>query len=263
VAWLRALTLCPGIGPGYAEKIYTAFINSGRDIMAFVRSHDITKVVPAKARNGYKRFSKIMMEITEPKNETTAGLIIRDVLDNGYETHILASFENAKDRLDDVHELINFSHEYPTVNEFLSDITLREGFAGETAADQADEEQLVLSTIHQSKGLEWDTVMLIGLCEGQFPHPKAMGSENEMEEERRLFYVAVTRARKYLYMIHPRSRYDYQKGTVLALRSRFLDELDSSDYEVWQVDSSSGFGYDEFSDRDEYDDVDDIDVIEL
>ncbi|MFC1644342.1 3'-5' exonuclease [Candidatus Omnitrophota bacterium] len=245
IAWIRALTLFPGIGPGYAGRIYELFRKSGRDVMAFIRSQDISKTVPYKAQKGYERFQAIMKAITHPKVNQVPGEIIETILDAGYETHILANFENAKDRIDDIHELINFSHEYKAISSFLSDITLRENFRGETVTDGGeDDEQLVLSTIHQAKGLEWDTVMIIGLCEGQFPHPKAMKEEAEMEEERRLFYVATTRAKKSLYMMHPLTRYDYQMGTVVARRSRFLEELAKDDYEVWEVEGAENHEFD-------------------
>ena len=253
IAWVRTLTLCPGIGPGYAEKIYESFRKSSRGITAFIRSHDVSATVPKKAQKGYEKFRDIMKAITAPEAGRVPGELISMILESGYETHILTNFENAKDRIDDIRELINFSHEYETVNTFLNDITLRENFRGETVTDGPEEdEHLVLSTIHQAKGLEWETVMLIGLCEGQFPHPKAIKEEPQMEEERRLFYVAVTRAKKYLYLIHPLTRYDYQMGTVIARRSRFLEELQSEDYEVWEVDSSpaleAGTGEDENND---------------
>ncbi len=253
ISWIRTLTLCPGIGPGYAEKIYQAFRNSGRDLLPFIRSQDLSRVVPKKAQQGYKRFQKIMSVLTSHEGNLVPSELIENVLEQGYETHILANFENGKDRIDDIRELINFSNEYSNLPEFLNDMTLRESFKGETVLGaEEEEEHLVLSTIHQAKGLEWDTVMVIGLCEGQFPHPKAMQENNEMEEERRLFYVAVTRARQYLYMLHPLTRYDYQMGSVIARRSRFLEELNREDYEVWQVDSSRGSGgYSRYDDDDD------------
>jgi len=239
IAWMRTLTLCPGIGPGYAEKIYDCFMKSGRDLMAFIRSHDMARVVPKKAQNGYKKFEKIMYELTSPKTDPVPSEMIETILEAGYESHVLATFDNAKDRVDDIRELISFSHEYTSLNDFLSDMTLRESFKGETILGAEEEdEQLVLSTIHQAKGLEWNTVFVIGLCEGQFPHPKAMAEEAEIEEERRLFYVAVTRARQRLYLVHPSTRFDYQMGMVVARRSRFVEELDKEDYELWEVDSS-------------------------
>jgi DNA helicase-2/ATP-dependent DNA helicase PcrA len=236
ISWMRALTLCPGIGPGYASKIFDRFHKGGTDLKAFLAG-DVKKSIPKKAQAGYNRFLKIMNAITASEG-AVPGEMINVILDSGYETHVLANFENAKDRIDDIHELVNFSHDYDSMNDFLSDITLRENFRGETVLDGREEdEHLVISTIHQAKGLEWDAVMIIGLCEGQFPHPKSMKDISEMEEERRLFYVASTRARKYLYLIHPATRFDYQMGTVVARRSRFLEELDGRNYEVWEVSS--------------------------
>ncbi len=241
ISWVRALSLCPGIGSGYAERIYDAFRKSEIDATDFIHS-DASKIIPAKAQKGYRAFRNIMEKVMDCGPTAAAGDIINTILDSGYEKYILTAFENARDRIDDIHELVNFSHEYNALNEFLNDITLRESFRGETSFAQAeDDEQLVLTTIHQAKGLEWDTVFVIGLCEGQFPHAKAGDETSEIEEERRLFYVAATRARKYLYLIHPITRYDYNKGTVIARRSRFLEELDPASYEVWRVDSSSRF----------------------
>ena len=241
-AWMRVLTLCPGIGPGYAEKIYRVFRSSGRDLMPFIRSHDISGIAPQKARVGYKFFLKIMHSLTDPSLGDVPGNMIETVLKEGYEMHLLANFDNAKDRIDDIHEVVNFSHSYTALRDFLNDITLRESIRLPPSGTP-EGGSLILSTIHQAKGLEWDTVMVIGLSEGQFPHPKAMGEDAEMEEERRLFYVAATRARKHLYLIHPVARYDHREGMVFSKRSRFLQELDPSVYELWEVSSSGGGGW--------------------
>ncbi|MDD4957224.1 MAG: UvrD-helicase domain-containing protein [Candidatus Omnitrophica bacterium] len=265
IAWMRTLTMCPGIGPGYAEKIYSHFMSSGRDIMAFVRSEDISRVVPPKAVKGYEKFRRIMKVATDPATLAIApGELIDKVLSSGYEDHLMTNFENAKDRLDDIHELINFSHEYSELKDFLNDMTLRESFRGETVLGAKEEdEHLVLSTVHQAKGLEWDAVFIIGLCEGQFPHPKAMQEDPEMEEERRLFYVAVTRARKYLYLLHPVTRYDHQMGTVISRHSRFLEELSPGEYEVWEVETAlTGFN-DDPGDEMSYGAGAEMDIIDL
>jgi DNA helicase-2/ATP-dependent DNA helicase PcrA len=236
ISWMRALTLCPGIGPGYASRIFGHFLKGGSDLKKFLKTGAAGNI-PKKAQGGYTRFLKIMRAITRIEEETP-GEMINLIMESGYETHILANFENAKDRIDDIHELVNFSHDYTSMQDFLNDITLRENFRGETVLGEREEDEfLVISTIHQAKGLEWDAVMIIGLCEGQFPHPKAMKDISEIEEERRLFYVASTRAKKYLYLIHPATRFDYQMGTVVARRSRFLEELDPQNYEVWEVSS--------------------------
>lgn len=239
IAWIRTLTLCPGIGPGYAERIFESYRKSGVPLGAFLTC-DFANTLPRKVRTGYMSFQKVMRLLAVEEEKQVPAEMISSVMEAGYELYMLANFENAKDRVDDIKELINFSHDYKSLGSFLNDITLREDFRGETVTGAAQEdEQLVLSTIHQAKGLEWDAVMLLGLCEGQFPHPKAMGEMDEMEEERRLFYVAVTRAKKYLYMIHPVTRFDYKLGTVVARRSRFIEELKGGGYEIWDVDSSA------------------------
>jgi len=247
VSWMRALTLSPGIGPGYALRIFEHFKKTGADLEGYLSSQ-ISKVVPPKARAGYVRFLKIMNAVMGEEKDKAPGIMIERILEYGYEMHILSNFDNAKDRIDDIHELASFSHEYDKISDFLNDITLRENFRGETVTETGDgDDTLVLSTIHQAKGLEWDTVMVIGLSEGQFPHPKAMSDISELEEERRLFYVAATRAKRFLYLIHPATRYDYQKGTVISRRSRFLDELPPEDYEVWEVGSDDRISDDEES----------------
>ncbi len=259
ISWIRALTLSPGIGPGYAERIFDAFLKSGADLAAFVKA-DMSGIIPKKAESGYERFRKVMESVAREGSNASPGEVIQIIMEAGYETHVLANFENAKDRIDDIRELVNFSHDYVSLNDFLNDITLRESFRGETVLETAEEdEQLVLSTIHQAKGLEWDAVMVIGLCEGQFPHPKALKEDSEMEEERRLFYVSVTRAKQYLYLVHPATRYDYQMGLVVARRSRFLEEIASDNYEVWEVDSSSTS--DSESGLGKFDDDDDVEIV--
>ncbi|MCK5450712.1 MAG: ATP-dependent helicase, partial [Candidatus Omnitrophica bacterium] len=247
MAWIRTLVLCPGIGSGYAEKVYTAFKSSGMKLEEFMEIN-ISKVIPKKALKGYAGFRRIIRTILADAQDSNPADMIDSVLDSGYEDHLLASFENAKDRVDDIHELVNFSNEYQNASDFVSEISLKENFKGETFAAEEEEDQLVLSTIHQSKGLEWGLVFVIGLCEGHFPHPKAMAEAPEMEEERRLFYVAATRAKMSLYLIHPQTRYDHQKGIVIARRSRFLNELDSKNFELWKVSSgleARGHGEDE------------------
>jgi DNA helicase-2/ATP-dependent DNA helicase PcrA len=149
------------------------------------------------------------------------------------------NFENAQDRLQDLRELVNFAHTYKKLKDFLADVTLREGFKGETllesGANDDPRDDLVLSTIHQAKGLEWRAVFVIGLSEGQFPHAKSMADEREMEEERRLFYVAATRAKEELVLTHPMTRYDYSVGTVINRPSAFILELPSRIYDEVEV----------------------------
>ena len=139
---------------------------------------------------------------------------------------------------------MNFAHNYKSTKRLLHDITLRESFKGETVNGvPSHDEHLVLSTIHQAKGLEWKVVFIIGLCEGQFPHHKSKEEPLELEEERRLFYVATTRTKSQLYLIHPITRYDYQMGTVISRRSLFLEELDETRYDRWEIEEERAEDY--------------------
>jgi len=238
LAWIRALTLHPGIGTSYAGRIFDEFAESGS--IENVLSPAFDNSLPARTRNGFKQFKKILKSISDKELIKKPDEIIRRVVESGYENYVYTHFDNAKDRIDDLHELINFAHTYKSLRSLLHDITLRESFKGETINEAPSrDEYLVLSTIHQAKGLEWNSVFLIGLCEGQFPHPKSIGEPVQLEEERRLFYVATTRAKNDLYLVHPITRYDYKMGTVISRKSLFIEELNAALYKKWDIEEKA------------------------
>lgn len=137
---------------------------------------------------------------------------------------------------EDLEQLANLAAGYQEISRFLEDLTLRESFKGESLRGwEEPDEYLVLSTIHQGKGLEWSVVFLIGLSEGLFPHPKSIEDTAALEEERRLFYVAVTRTKRELYLTYPLTRYSYQRGEILLRPSLFLQELPEEMFELWKV----------------------------
>ncbi len=234
LAWIRALTLSPGIGTSYAGKIFDEFARIGS--LEQTLSSKFGNFLPDRAQKGLKYFKKAIKAIVSKELIKKPDLLIRKIIETGYEDYVYTHFDNAKDRVDDLHEFVNFAHAYKSVRSLLHDITLRESFKGETInTAPSHEEYLVLSTIHQAKGLEWNSVFVIGLCEGQFPHSKSIEEPLQMEEERRLFYVAATRTKNDLYLIHPITRYDYQMGTVISRKSLFLQELNSSLYQKWDI----------------------------
>ncbi|MDD4203165.1 MAG: ATP-dependent helicase [Candidatus Omnitrophica bacterium] len=239
LAWVRSLGMHAGIGPGYATKIFDKFIEIGS--LEKVLDPRFSDFLPAKAKAGFSSFRTIIKQISDPELLKRPDEIVKRIIENGYEDYVRVNFDNAKDRIDDIKELVNFAHQYRSAKIFLQDITLRESFKGESSlGDQTndDEDVLVLSTIHQAKGLEWHTVFVIGLSEGFFPHSKAVNDEKQIEEERRLFYVAATRAKNELYLVRPITRFDYQMGTVIMRKSLFLQELDMTLYEKWDVEES-------------------------
>ncbi len=116
---------------------------------------------------------------------------------------------------------------HATLPEFLAEITLEPPTAsvGDMAAPDTEEEYLTLSTIHSAKGLEWKAVFIIWALDGKLPSLRAADREDEMEEERRLFYVAATRAKDLLAITYPVNIFERATGTVLSTPSRFADEI--------------------------------------
>ena len=241
LAWSRALTQQPGIGAGFAEKIFKAVENEKGDLVK-VSSVEFGQNMPPRVRDGLNGFKKILKSLVREGIQDHPDMLIEEVLDKGYNKHVLMNFENAQERLEDLRELVNFAHTYKSLKDFLADATLREGFRGESFAKDGEQgelfQQLVLSTIHQAKGLEWKAVFVISLSEGLFPHAKSMASEENLEEERRLFYVAVTRAKEELVLIHPMTRFDYQAGTIINRPSVFIAELPASVYDEIEIEES-------------------------
>ncbi|MBI4432410.1 MAG: UvrD-helicase domain-containing protein [Candidatus Omnitrophica bacterium] len=232
IAWSRALTLQSGIGAGYAERIFT-LAGKEKNPLEAAMAPAFGDHLPARVRDGFFYFKKTMKNLLKEDLADHPDGLLEEVLEQGYQKHVLLNFENAQDRIEDLKQLVNFAHTYKNLKDFLADVTLRESFKGETILKSGGEDEkneLILSTIHQAKGLEWRAVFIIGLSEGQFPHFKSMEHEESLEEERRLFYVAATRAKEELVMTHPITRFDFNAGTVINRPSVFISELPSDTY---------------------------------
>jgi len=243
VSWLRALSIYPGIGFMYAGRIFDEFSNAG-DIRGVIASK-FGNFLPARARSGLNGFKRVMHAIIGKGLEKKPDELIIRIIDSGYANYAMTHFDNSKDRIDDLHELVNFAHSYKNTRMLLQDITLRESFKGEVInGAPSRDEYLMLSTIHQAKGLEWKVIFIIGLCEGQFPHAKCKDEPMQEEEERRLFYVATTRTEKELYLLHPITRYDYRMGTIVTGKSLFLQELDEHLYDKLNIMGEEEFAED-------------------
>ncbi len=251
MAWKRVLLLYEGIGATNAEKIWQE-LNAVSNFKSAVEKLNQISGSPKIIRS-LEKLNSLFKFLLEQKNEFIA-TAIRQILKADYEAYLKTNFENAKDRLEDLNQLANFALQYKKLEDFLSDVTLSEGFKGESVEgyQEGPDEMLVLSTIHQAKGLEWKYVFLIGLAEGQFPHYKIYDHPEEIEEERRLFYVAVTRAKDELYLTYPIISTSYLTGTNINKPSSFISELDDSLFEPWQV-NEDGEIYDEDDEEIDFD----------
>ncbi len=241
LAWQRVLLMQPGIGPESVKKIISQF--SKKNIKQIIA---IKQILPRKGEESWQMLAKLLDKINNIKTNKIAD-IIQVVLNDFYNDYARQTFDNAEQRLEDINQLINISDSYASLTEFLHDITLSENFSAERARGEREtpDDYLILSTIHQAKGLEWKVVFIINLVSGQFPHSKAMNSQTEIEEERRLFYVACTRAQDQLYLVYPAVNYNHNYGFIISTPSEFLQELDPDLYEEWQIEEEKIIAVDE------------------
>jgi DNA helicase-2/ATP-dependent DNA helicase PcrA len=162
--------------------------------------------------------------------------MIHLVLEAGYEEYLQAQYTNCQSRLSDLEQMAATSLQFATVEEFLTQMALQTGADAEAnPPGREDEDPIRLSTIHQAKGLEFEVVFVIMLCEGAFPSARAIEALDGEEEERRLFYVAVTRARSQLYLSYPLLRITSRGEEMAQTPSRFLAEIPRELMEEWNL----------------------------
>ncbi len=232
LAFCRLLEMLPRVGNRTALKIWRMLGNEFDASDARARQA-LREAIPAAARDQWAPVDAVLAKGYSPKDE--APPLIEDYLDAFYEVYALETFDNHARRLDDVQELIRYSGGYGTLEEFLNEMALITNL--DTATDdEADEADAVrLSTVHQAKGLEWDVVFILWCSDTMFPSARSLEDAGAEQEERRLFYVASTRARDQLYYCMPASRRARDGSIVRYMPSRFITELPSDLLEVLGV----------------------------
>jgi len=216
VSWLRALELIPRIGPKTATKIIDSILDPPR-LEALWQNNDELK----------KLFE--LLKNVDLKRDSPAEVIARFL--NYYQPLLKIKYDDFNKRLNDLDSLLRIAQRYKTCEQFLVDLALEppERMLVETVRRNKDDAPLTLSTIHSAKGLEWHTVFLIYVAEGHLPSYLSLSSAEQIEEERRLFYVAATRAKVNLFLLKPhidRSPRSFADGggSVLTQTSRFLEQ---------------------------------------
>jgi DNA helicase-2/ATP-dependent DNA helicase PcrA len=226
MAWMRVLLLGKGIGEAAARKAFLAQ-KAGLDLDAGLLL--IRAALGAKARDGYKELEGVLRACLD--TPTDAGEMIRAVVKSAYKDILAAEFPNFEERLEDLEQLAVFAAQYKDVDAFLAEVSLYDGVAGSrsVSSEDAETDHAVLSTIHQAKGLEWHTVFVIHLVDQYFPNKRALDEKDGLEEERRLFYVAVTRAARKLFLTYPAVM--GEEYLEICQPSLFVDELSPRLYE--------------------------------
>lgn len=221
VAWLRVLGLQTGIGATTAGVLAKRAVRLG-SLAEVIMAPEMGRMA-SRGRVGWQEFIAVGEAIVL-KSPLPSGMI-RAVLDSAYRTLLEREYPNWKERLEDLEQLARFAENYEDVSRFLADIALYDEVIGGRRGETLDpnQERVILSTIHQAKGLEWDAVFIIHLADTAFPNRRAMTEEGGMEEERRLFYVAVTRARRNLFLSYPMTM-GYESLAFNQV-STFIDEV--------------------------------------
>ncbi len=237
LAWRRLLRLWPRVGAVTADRLWAALAQTGDPLAVAVRG-DLLALVPKPGRAGFAGCATTLRAVTDAERRDRPSAQLEAVLESGYESYLAAKYADAANRLEDLRQLALFARRYESTGAFLSELALLGEVGGEEGAaggDDAGEGRVVLSTIHQAKGLEWGAVFLLWVVEGKLPSARSAGDPDALEEERRLFYVAATRAKDELYLTYPQLARDFQQVVAIQRPSRFVQDLPEGVYEVWDV----------------------------
>jgi DNA helicase-2/ATP-dependent DNA helicase PcrA len=269
LAWKRILKMIPGIGNKTANRVFESLMlaqnaqarasaraNSGaEDSLAVMPSVSpsltvglLQNVPNLRDKATWRNFVVLLELLVLDQNRNNPSKQIELILLHGYEQYLQENFENADARIEDLKGLAAYANRYKSTEEFLSELALLsterfkepQPLVGEEVVQGGDEDELLtLTSVHQAKGLEWKAVFIIWAAEGKFPSPKSLREIDSEEEERRLWYVAMTRAKDELYLTYPLLITDYNRQTVLQKPSRFITECPAALYEIWNLEEES------------------------
>ena len=241
IAFKRMVKLLPGVGERSADGLWKGFSSAGRPAEggpgAFSFEESLRSLkVPAKAASAWKQLGHTLEEIA-PGGVPAAPLkMLQAVRDAVYDDYARGEFLDYEVRKEDLNTLAQFASQYENAEEFLDQLALMGGTEqGAAARKDSTGESITLSSVHQSKGLEWKVVFVIWLTEGMFPSQRSMGSAEALEEERRLFYVAVTRAEDELYLSWPFIKRSAGAGDAIQRISPFLEAIPKDLVEEWNI----------------------------
>ena len=238
VAFTRMVKLLPGIGNRTAENVWRMWEKSINERGEITSSGErlLAMNVPARSKKAWQQLAHTLDEIAPGGQPNPPSEMIRSVVEAIYDDYAKVNFPNYELRREDLDQLAVFARQFKDVHEFLSQLALISNVDAEAAPNQTgDKEAVNLSTVHQAKGLEFHAVFVIWLTDGMFPSSRSLDTRDALEEERRLFYVSITRARDELYLTFPHMRLSGGYGDVFQRPSRFLKEIPNKLLEDWQV----------------------------
>ncbi len=228
IGWARILKTIPHIGDKTAKALASGFVEADP-------SSDLAIIVPERKKytDATRNLVNMLTQISHSDGSLPEKI---DQVNRFLTPYLQSSYDNYPKRLRELDQLAQMSAPYKSLTEFLNDVAL-EPPDPEIDEDIDSQQRLVLSTIHSAKGLEWGTVIIIWAAEGRIPSPMSLGDPDDLEEERRLLYVAVTRAKERLVIVVPQTIYDRRLGLVPTTPSRFLEEIPMDRFATrWSLD---------------------------
>ena len=252
LAFKRLVKLLPGVGGKSADRLWAVFhaahgapnAASRREFPVAEPLQSCASSVPKKAATPWAQFATTMAQLEDASVRSSPAKMIRLALEADYEGYLQEHYANYRSRQEDIEQLANFAQQFSDTEEFLAQLALLTNLEAEDDKPVSpDTEQIRLSTIHQAKGLEFTVVFIIMLCDGLFPSARSLEAPEGEEEERRLFYVAITRAKNELYLSYPLVRFTQGKtGDSRQEASRFLNEIPAELRDEWNLRSFSPTG---------------------
>jgi DNA helicase II / ATP-dependent DNA helicase PcrA len=242
IAFKRIAQLHPGIAAKGAEKLWKIF-SAETHTLKQIKNPIATALETCAPHVGKKAavaWAQLVATAAQLEEEKFPAKMLRIVIDAGYDDYLKENFANSRNRLEDLEQLAVFAYQFKTTDEFLTQLALLTNVEAEDDKPKTDDERIRLTTIHQAKGLEFGVVFVIMLCDGLFPSTRSIDSGEGEEEERRLFYVAITRAKNELYLSYPLIRGGFGQSAADAMQrpSRFLDEIPAELLNRWNLKTS-------------------------
>jgi DNA helicase II / ATP-dependent DNA helicase PcrA len=227
VSWYRVLLLHEGVGPKTAQKILDELATARLTIKA-----NPVSVTEQRYKENISELFQLLYQLHTLKELPSEKL--ERVLQY-YQPLFKANYDDFNKRAKDLEIFQNITEKYRSLDNLLADMAIEPIIDSvvDIEAENKEDEYITLSTIHSAKGLEWHSVFIIHLVEGFFPSSRSADSMESLEEERRLMYVASTRAKRNLFITYPMNLFDRAAGVTLSKPSRFISDLDSDIAEGW------------------------------
>jgi DNA helicase II / ATP-dependent DNA helicase PcrA len=235
VAFERIARLLPGVAVRNAEKLWEQLCSAPESERSDFETWLGQCRIGQKPARAWQQLCYTLDEIAPARQPVAPAKMIHIILEAMYDDYLKSKYPNHEQRREDLTTLESFALSFQDPVDFLSQLSLMATADTEGIRTTDDNEKITLSTIHQAKGLEWRAVFVIWLTDGMFPSSRSLQSTDAIEEERRLFYVASTRAQDQLFLTHPYFWANASPESRLQRPSRFLSEIPKNLVEEWWV----------------------------